>query len=191
MSRQTLDDASYVVPNGFGWGLTQTITLSASLQQVYFSGKNRVVMAVTDSLGASVVMGSSGATIAVQSQIVTVQSVCTAGANYAVGDSITLTGGTTTTAPILTVSAIGSTGGVTAVNITNAGVYAGTPNNPVGQGTTSGSGTGANFNISFGSNKRNIPPNAMHIFGVSSSQGIALVTLGTTTGGSVTISEAL
>lgn len=191
MSRQVLDDGSNPVPNAFRWGLTQSITLSASLQQVYVSGKNRVILVQTDALGATVVSGSSGGTISVRNQIVAVQSVCTAGAVYAVNDTITLAGGTSSTAAVLSVTSISSSGGVTGATVSNAGNYGGVPANPVGQASSSGTGTSANFNISWGSNSRNIPANQMHQFALGPNEAIALVTLGTTTGGTVTISEAL
>lgn len=76
-------------------------------------------------------------------------TVNTAGTGYAVNDTITLTGGTSTQAVILTVT--GETGGaIDSVEITNDGAYTVLPSDPVAQGSTSGSGTTADFNIDWG-----------------------------------------
>lgn len=72
-----------------------------------------------------------------------------AGSGYAVNDTITLTGGTSTTATVLRVTAVNS-GAVTGVSIQTAGSYTILPSaHPVAQGSTSGSGTGATFTINW------------------------------------------
>lgn len=68
------------------------------------------------------------------------------GTGYAVDDTITLLGGTYTIQAILRVTAVDS-GVITAVEVENFGAYTVTPENPVLQGTTSGSGVGAEFTI--------------------------------------------
>jgi hypothetical protein len=68
------------------------------------------------------------------------------GSSYAVNDTITLTGGTFSQAVVLTVTSV-SSGGVTGVSITNAGTYTAYPGVTAAQGSTSGSGTGATFNL--------------------------------------------
>src|SRR5260370_26735206 len=70
------------------------------------------------------------------------------GANYALNDTITLTGGTFTTATVLKVTALSGTA-VTGCVITTPGTYtvAPSPVAPVAQGSSSGSGTGATFNM--------------------------------------------
>lgn len=78
----------------------------------------------------------------------TAAAVNDGGSDYAVNNTITLTGGTFTQAVVLTVTSV-SAGAVTGVNITTAGVYSVTPSNPVAQGSTTGSGTGATFNMTF------------------------------------------
>jgi uncharacterized protein len=70
------------------------------------------------------------------------------GSGYAVNDTITLTGGTFTTAAVLKVASV-SAGAITGVTVMTPGSYSVLPTNPVSQGTTSGSGTGATFNVSF------------------------------------------
>jgi len=68
-----------------------------------------------------------------------------AGSGYAANDTITLTGGTGTQV-VITVDAV-SSGKITAFHISTVGAYSVAPANPVSQGTTSGSGTGAKFNL--------------------------------------------
>ncbi len=74
-------------------------------------------------------------------------SVSTAGTGYVVGDTITLTGGTATTQAVITVQSIGASGSITAAYVSNSGLYSVIPSNPVSQGSTSGSGTSAKFNL--------------------------------------------
>jgi len=73
------------------------------------------------------------------------------GAGYAAGDTITLGGGTYNTAAVLMVDAVDDNGAVTAAHVVNVGVYVIVPSNPVSQGTTSGAGVGAEFNLTWGS----------------------------------------
>lgn len=96
---------------------------------------------------------------------VTAAAVAAGGTGYAVGDVITLASGVATSPPIgapaqLVVSTIGGGGAVTAVAVVNqvagaaspqGGSYFAKQTNPVAQGSTSGAGTGATFNLTFGS----------------------------------------
>src|SRR6266403_2996730 len=70
-----------------------------------------------------------------------------AGINYVAGDTITLSNGV-----VLQVTTIGGGGTITGIVIINPGsISAGaTPANPVAQVSTSGIGTGANFNLTWG-----------------------------------------
>ena len=68
----------------------------------------------------------------------------TAGSGYVVGDTITLSGGTYTTAAVVTVTEIDGSGGVVAATVTTIGAYTATQTS-LSQGSTSGSGTGAVF----------------------------------------------
>ena len=70
------------------------------------------------------------------------------GSGYAVGDTITLTGGTFSTPIVLTVATLSATA-VATVTVTVPGIYTVAPSNPVAQGSTSGSGTSATFNVTF------------------------------------------
>lgn len=73
-----------------------------------------------------------------------------AGSGYAVNDTITVAGGTGT-ASVLTVAAVDGSGGVTRVTVSTDGAYSALPTNPVSQSATSGSGTGATFDLTFSS----------------------------------------
>jgi hypothetical protein len=70
------------------------------------------------------------------------------GSGYAVGDTITLTGGTILRPVILTVTSLTGSA-VASASITDPGLYTSAPSNPVAQGSTSGSGTGAAFSMTF------------------------------------------
>lgn len=70
------------------------------------------------------------------------------GSGYAVGDTITLTGGTAISQAVLTVATL-SGSAVATVTVTYPGNYTTKPTDPVAQGSTSGAGTGATFNITW------------------------------------------
>jgi hypothetical protein len=70
------------------------------------------------------------------------------GSGYAVNDTITLAGGTFTQATILKVASL-SGSAVATVTVQTAGSYSVTPSNPVAQGSTSGSGSGGTFNVTW------------------------------------------
>lgn len=70
------------------------------------------------------------------------------GSGYAVGDTITETGGTAITNAVFTVATI-SGSAVSTVTVAYPGNYTVAPSNPVSQGSTSGSGTGCTLNITF------------------------------------------
>lgn len=92
----------------------------------------------------------SGATFAVHMQAISATvDASNLGTGYAIGDTITLTGGTGTE-PILTVLSIGGGGAVGLVAVTTPGNLTVLAANPVSQGSTSGSGSGAKFNLAYG-----------------------------------------
>lgn len=78
----------------------------------------------------------------------TAAAVQAGGSGYAVGDTITLTGGTAITQAVLTVATL-SGSAVATVTVTYSGFYSAKPTDPVAQGSTSGSGTGATFNMTW------------------------------------------
>lgn len=75
-------------------------------------------------------------------------TVASGGSGYVLYDLITLTGGTFVKAAVLMVTSV-SGGAVTNAAIIRSGAYTTQPSNPVAQGSTSGSGTGATFNLTF------------------------------------------
>lgn len=80
------------------------------------------------------------ATATIDLQAVTF-AIAAAGANYIVGDILTLSGGTPVTAAQARVTTIGGGGAITGLSVFNPGDYTAIPGNPVA--TTGGSGNGA------------------------------------------------
>jgi hypothetical protein len=74
-------------------------------------------------------------------------TVSNGGTGYAVGNVLTMVGGTFTVAGTCTVSAV-SSGVITAVTATSTGTYTAAPTNPAS--VTGGAGTGATFTLNFG-----------------------------------------
>ena len=70
------------------------------------------------------------------------------GSGYSVNDTITLTGGTHSVSSVLTVTSV-QAGGVTGVSLTTPGTYTLYPQAIVGQGATSGAGSGATFTLTW------------------------------------------
>lgn len=79
---------------------------------------------------------------------VSAAAVQTGGSGYVVGDTITLTGGTALNQAVLTVATL-SGSAVATVTVTYPGNYTVKPSDPVAQGSTSGIGTGATFNMTW------------------------------------------
>ena len=78
----------------------------------------------------------------------TAATVQAGGSGYAVGDTITATGGTAIAQPVYTVATL-SGSAVATVTVTYPGFYTATPSNPVSQGSTSGIGTGCTLNVTY------------------------------------------
>ena len=87
---------------------------------------------------------------------VSAAAVSGGGSGYAVNDTIPLSGGTGTITAVLTVTSVNA-GAITGVSVLTAGAYTVQPANPVAQASTSGSGTGATFALTWAStiDKRN------------------------------------
>jgi len=79
-----------------------------------------------------------------------VSDVNAAGTGYAVNDTITLAGGVSSVAGVLRVTSVGANGIVTSAVISTAGTYTVNPSSPVAQLSSSGAGTGAKFDVTFG-----------------------------------------
>jgi hypothetical protein len=97
---------------------------------------------------ASATIGT-GATFALTMKALTAAPVA-AGTGYAVNDTITLTGGTSSATAVLTVASIGASGAITGLTVGTAGAYTALPTNPVSQASSSGSGTGGTFTLAWG-----------------------------------------
>lgn len=88
----------------------------------------------------------SGGVLQSYFQLIT-SSIATGGTGYAVGNNIVLAGGTGTAAIQITVTSIGAAGVITGYSISNTGLYTVLPTTPATQASTTGSGTGATFNL--------------------------------------------
>jgi len=73
-------------------------------------------------------------------QITSGSTIASAGSGYAIGDTITLVGGTSSAVAVLTVATL-SGSGVATFTVTTAGIYTVLPSNPIST-TSSGAGTG-------------------------------------------------
>jgi len=119
-------------------------------------------------------------------------SIVTGGNNYTVGDTLTVNGGTGTSAT-LQVLAVSSNGTITKVSISNQGNYTVIPTNLNANPVTGGSGTGATFKLVMGVASAAVGSGgAGYVNGnramavVSGNGGIGAVLLGSVTGGAVT-----
>jgi hypothetical protein len=75
-------------------------------------------------------------------------TVASGGTGYAVGEVITITGGTAAIPAKIYVVSV-SAGAITSAAIACAGAYTANPSNPVAQGSTTLTGTGATFTLTF------------------------------------------
>ena len=82
-----------------------------------------------------------------QNLIATEVSINAGGTGYAVGNTLTVVGGTGSILAELTVSTVSGGGAITGVSISNAGLYTTKPSNPVS--VTGGTGSSATFNLTF------------------------------------------
>lgn len=115
------------------------ITFTGDLTSGLYLSTTGLVGMVSHSLGMLLNTNIFSATSAV---------VQAGGTNYAVGDTITMTGGTALSQPIFTVATL-SGSAVSTVTVTYPGFYTTKPSNPVSQGSTSGSGTSCTLNVTY------------------------------------------
>jgi hypothetical protein len=118
---------------------TPSITFTSDTTAGLYLSSAGVVGLVAKSLG--LLVNSSVYTV-------TAAAVQAGGSGYAVGDTITLTGGTAITQAVLTVATLSGSAVATAT-VTYTGFYTVKPTDPVSQGSTSGAGTGATFNLTW------------------------------------------
>ena len=97
-------------------------------------------------ISAPTTAGGVQAVLAITLQIVN-YAIATAGSGYAIGDTITLVGGTGTATTFTVATLSGS--GVATLTVTNNGSYTVVPSNPVST-TTSGAGTSCTINMTWG-----------------------------------------
>jgi hypothetical protein len=103
----------------------------------------------TPAISAPTTAGGVQATASCTLQLASISSIASGGTGYTVGNTLTVSGGTSTTAVQLTVTTV-SAGVITAVSVANFGNYTAAPTNPAS--VTGGTGSGATFNLSFGIN---------------------------------------
>ena len=130
----------------FTWDGTTLTAYKGTVQSVTVNiGGTGFTNATTTTLTPS--SGSASFSCTLSCNLATLQA---AGTNYIVGDVLTVTGGTFTSACTITVSAINvATGAITGINLNNPGIYTIYPGaNPVS--VTGGHGTLATFNLTFG-----------------------------------------
>lgn len=101
----------------------------------------------TGSLGL-VAKGAIGLKVSGQTYGALSAVVSAAGSNYAVGDTIYITGGTSSVVAAFTVATL-SGSGVATVTATVPGIYTVKPTNPAAQGSTSGSGSGCTLTVTY------------------------------------------
>lgn len=116
-----------------------SITFSADATSGAYLPATGILGLVSHSLGLTV------DTTIYQAQSATIQA---GGSNYAIGDTITETGGTFTSPAVFTVASLTGSA-VASVTVTVPGVYKAKPSNPVSQGSTSGTGSGCTLNITW------------------------------------------
>lgn len=116
-----------------------SITFSSDATSGLYLPATGIVALVAHSLGLQV------NTAIFQAQTATASA---GGSNYAVGDTITLTGGSAAAQAVLTVATLSGSAVATAT-VTYPGIYTTKPSNPVAQGSTSGSGSNATFNLTW------------------------------------------
>lgn len=88
--------------------------------------------------------------IAIGTSLHSIDAVNTAGTGYAVGNILTCSGGTSVIAATIEVLTVGGGGEILTARIRNAGLYTTAPSDPVA--VTGGAGSGADFNLTFGTN---------------------------------------
>ncbi len=98
--------------------------------------------------GASAGDNGVSGTIPLNHLSATAAVVSAGGSGYAVGDLITLAGGTFSRATVLRVATLNVTA-VATVTVQNGGVYSVAPTNPVAQGSTTGTGINATFTMTY------------------------------------------
>jgi hypothetical protein len=138
-----------------------TLTVTAVTSGTLYPGQTIQGTGVTDGTIIKSLGGSAALSF----------SITAAGTGYAVGDTITVTGGIYSQQAIYTVATIGGSGAVTGLTTVNNGVYTVVPGTPANT-TTSGNGTGLTLTLTFGTGTGNTGT-----YVVSASQTVSSTTL--------------
>jgi hypothetical protein len=119
-----------------------------------YLGMAAVGAAQTNLLAINVANGALAADAAVNNlqqvsyyYLIAIPTIDAAGTGYLVGDTLTLSGGTASTAATFTVGNVSLTGGVTSLTVANAGNYSATSTG-TGVATTGGTGSGCTVTLS-------------------------------------------
>lgn len=88
--------------------------------------------------------------VAIGTSLQNITAIATGGTGYVAGNILTVSGGTSVVAAQIEVLTVGGSGEVLTARIRNAGLYTTTPANDAS--VTGGSGTGATFTLSWGTN---------------------------------------
>lgn len=148
------------VGNEFWTNLIDAVNLGQSVQR---GPSNLVVASLPTSIGGFsittpgvytatptvTVADGTGATFQAEMTVVS-STLSDGGTGYAISDTINLAGGTNTAPVVITVDTVDGLGAILTYTVTDNGLYTVLPTNPVVQDTTSGAGTGAEFNLSWG-----------------------------------------
>ena len=167
----------------FDWNGTTLTTYHGTVASVTVTAAgigftDATTTTLTPSQGAPTVAATFSCTIGAN-----LASLGAAGTGYAVGDVLTIVGGTFTTAATITVSAA-SAGAITGINLTTTGTYTIAPSPLSGIAVTGGHGTGATFTLVFGITAVAV---ATPGSGYSAVPTIAITGAGAGTGAAVTV----
>jgi hypothetical protein len=138
-----------------------TLTVTAVTSGILYPGQTIQGTGITPGTIITALGGSAAISFA----------ITTAGTGYAVGDTITVTGGIYNSQATYTVASIGGTGNVTGLTVISNGSYTVQPGTP-SETTTSGNGTGLTLTLTFGTGTGNTGT-----YVVSTSQTVSSTTM--------------
>ncbi len=129
-------------------GVFKFLAGSSSTPSVTFATDTASGLCSPATSKVGIVAGGLGQVVNGIATIASSAAISAAGSGYAVNDQITLTGGTNINPVVLQVLTL-SGSGVATVSVVEAGRYITQPSNPVAQGSTTGSGLGATFTVTW------------------------------------------
>lgn len=131
-------DAAYQSPGTYGIPASYVKSGSVAGAAITAAGSGYTTVVPT----VTITGDGSGATATARMKLLTL-AINAGGTGYAIGNTVTLAGGTFTTAAVITVTSV-SGGAITGFTITNPGVYSAIATS-LTQGSTSGGGSTATF----------------------------------------------